>query len=98
MADRRQVQVEVLDLAAVEDMAGKVRAVGELPQMWEEVRRWREEHALTPSPEAHSFAVVGEALMYLHSAPDGTMLPHAVYPDGTEKVYTDFVHSESAYE
>jgi hypothetical protein len=42
--------------------------------------------------------VVGEALMYLHSAPDGTMLPHAVYPDGTEKVYTDFVHAESAYE
>ena len=96
MAGRRQVQVEVLDLAAVEDMAGKVRAVGELPQMSDEVRRWRDDHAVTPSPGAHSFVVVGETLMYLHSAPDGTVLPHACYPDGTEKVYTDFLHAESA--
>ena len=41
--------------------------------------------------------MVGETLMYLHRAPDGMIIPHACYPDGTEKVYTDHLHAETAY-
>jgi hypothetical protein len=35
--------------------------------------------------------------MYLHDAPDGVLVPHARYPDGSEKVYTDLEHAESVY-
>jgi hypothetical protein len=45
----------------------------------------------------HDHAVVGQTLMYLHDAPDGMLVPHARYPDGTEKVYTDALHAETAF-
>ena len=35
--------------------------------------------------------------MYLHDAPDGMLVPHARYPDGNEKIYTDLAHAESAF-
>ena len=41
--------------------------------------------------------MVGETLMYLHDAPDGMLVPHSRYPDGSEKIYTDLAHAESAY-
>jgi hypothetical protein len=98
MGSQRHVRVEVLDLAAVDQLAGKVEAAAALPEMSEKVRLWREAN---PSAAKHSdgfsFAVVGETLMYLHRAPDGMMIPHACYPDGTEKVYTDHLHAETAY-
>jgi hypothetical protein len=98
MGNRQQVQVEVLDIAAVEQMSGKVQAAADMPETSERVRRWRETHAsATNHPEGFSFAVVGETLMYLHRAPDGMIIPHACYPDGTEKVYTDLLHAETAY-
>jgi hypothetical protein len=52
---------------------------------------------VTTAEDGYSFAVVGETLMYLHKAPDGMIIPHASYPDGTEKVYTDHDHAEAAY-
>lgn len=97
MGDRRQVQVEVLDVAAVNDLAGKVQSAGGRPEMNHKVRLWREKHRVATAPEGYAFAVVGETLMYLHRAPDGMIIPHATYPDGTEKVYTDLEHAESAY-
>jgi hypothetical protein len=33
--------------------------------------------------------------MYLHDAPDGVLVPHARYPDGSEKVYTDAAHADA---
>ena len=35
--------------------------------------------------------------MYLHDAPDGVLVPHARYPDGTEKIYTDAEHADSLF-
>jgi hypothetical protein len=97
MADRRDVRVEILDVAAVDDMAGKVQSAAGRPEMNHKVRTWREKHRVTTAKDGYSFAVVGETLMYLHRAPDGMIIPHASYPDGTEKVYTDHDHAEAAY-
>lgn len=98
MGSHRNVQVEILDVAAVDQMAGKVQAAGTTPEMAERVREWREQNPdVAPHPEGYAFAVVGETLMYLHRAPDGMIIPHTCYPDGTEKVYTDHEHAEAAY-
>ncbi len=45
----------------------------------------------------HDHAVVGDTLMYLHDAPDGMLVPHARYPDGTEKIYTDLTHADAVF-
>ncbi|GAA1745232.1 hypothetical protein GCM10009681_15220 [Luedemannella helvata] len=92
----------MLDVAAVDQMSGKVQAAAASPEMDDRVRRWSEDNPLaakqaTRRPDGYSFAVVGETLMYLHRAPDGMVIPHACYPDGTEKVYTDHLHAEAAY-
>ncbi len=93
-----QLQVEVLDVAAVDQMAGKVEAAAAMPEMGDRVRQWRESNAAgARRSDGFSFAVVGETLMYLHRAPDGMIIPHACYPDGTETVYTDHLHAEAAY-
>jgi len=98
MGTQRDVQVEVLDVVAVEQLAGKVQAAAAMPETSERVRQWRDSHpSATNHPAGFSFAVVGETLMYLHKGPDGMIIPHACYPDGTEKVYTDHVHAETAY-
>ena len=93
----RDVQVEILDVAAVDDMAGKVQSAAGRPEMNHKVRRWRDKHRVTTAKDGYSFAVVGETLMYLHDAPDGMLVPHARYPDGNEKIYTDLAHAESAF-
>jgi hypothetical protein len=98
MGSQRQAQVEVLDVVAVEQMAGKVQSAAARRGMSDKVRRWRERNPVAPKQsDGFSFAVVGETLMYLHRAPDGMIIPHACYPDGTEKVYTDHLHAETAY-
>jgi len=99
MAERAQARVELLDLSAIEQMAGKIREAGARPEMSEKVRRWRDKHPAVPDDlDGFSFALVGDSLMYLHRAPDGMIVPHTWYADGTEKVYTDLPHAEMAYE
>ena len=46
---------------------------------------------------AHGDAVVNQTLMYVHDAPDGMVVPHARYPGGSEKVYTDAAHAGSVF-
>jgi hypothetical protein len=49
------------------------------------------------TPAARSFVVVGQTLMFLHTCPDGVVLPFAAYPDGTVKVYTDVNHARESF-
>ena len=92
------VEIVVLEARAVDEMVGKIRAASAAPTADAAVDAWRAEHGDEHYREkGHDHAVVGETLMYLHDAPDGMLVPHAVYPDGSEKVYTDLEHSESAF-
>jgi hypothetical protein len=92
------VVVEVLPAAAIDEMVGKVRAAAAAAGTAEAVAAWRAAHGDELwRAQAHDHAVVGETLMYLHDAPDGMLVPHARYPDGTEKVYTDPDHADVAY-
>ena len=92
------VEIVVLEARAVDEMVGKIRAAAAAATAPEAVASWRAEHGEEHYRErGHDHAVVGETLMYLHDAPDGMLVPHAVYPDGSEKVYTDLEHAESAF-
>jgi hypothetical protein len=92
------VEIVILEARAVDEMVGKIRAASAAPTAAAEVERWREEHGEEHYRDrGHDHAVVGETLMYLHDAPDGMLTPHARYPDGTEKVYTDHEHAETAF-
>ncbi|MGW2220542.1 hypothetical protein ACWCSD_36630, partial [Nonomuraea sp. NPDC001684] len=94
MGEPQQVQVEILDQVAIEDLIGKVEDVARQPGAADRVARWRAEHgAEHATPQARSFVVVGPTLMFLHPCPDGVVLPFAAYPDGTVKVYTDPEHA-----
>jgi hypothetical protein len=91
----RDVEVVILDVRAVDEMVGKIRAASASPGAADAVAQWRESHGPEAYPDAgHDFAVVGSSLMYLHDAPDGLLIPHAAYPDGTEKIYTDPDHAD----
>lgn len=95
---RPDVVVEVLPAAAIDEMVGKIRVAAAAEGTAEAVAEWRAAHGDELwRAEAHDHAVVGETLMYLHDAPDGMLVPHARYPDGTEKVYTDAAHADIAY-
>ncbi|NUR46867.1 MAG: hypothetical protein HOV71_01910 [Hamadaea sp.] len=98
MEQPRNLQVEILDRVAVDDLIGKVRSVAEQPGATDQVRQWRAdngpEHA---TPKATSFVVVGATLMFLRPCPDGVILPFAAYPDGTTKVYTDADHAGESF-
>lgn len=94
----RDVEIVLLDARAVDEMVGKVRSAAASPNAAEAVTAWRAEHGPEAYPDAgHDFAVVGSSLMYLHDAPDGMLVPHAAYPDGTEKIYTDAFHADSVF-
>jgi hypothetical protein len=93
-----EVQVTVLESRAVDEMVAKVVAVSSAPGAAEAVARWLGEHPTELwTARGHDHAVVGDTLMYLHDAPDGTVIPHVCYPDGRERVYTDLAHAELAY-
>jgi hypothetical protein len=93
----RDVEVVVLDVRAVDEMVGKIRAAAASGSA-DAVAGWREAHGPEAYPDAgHDFAVVGSSLMYLHDAPDGLLIPHVAYPDGTEKVYTDPDHADGLF-
>jgi hypothetical protein len=92
-------ELEVLDIAVIDEMVGKIRAAARAPGCADAVAAWRAEHGSELwVNKGHDHCVVGETLMYLHDAPDGMLVPHARYPDGTEKVYTDPAHADLAYD
>lgn len=92
------VEIVILEARAVDEMVGKIRSAAASPNAPAEVERWRAEHGEEHFRDrGHDHAVVGTTLMYLHDAPDGMLTPHAVYPDGTEKVYTYLAHAETAF-
>lgn len=96
--DRDGIEVIVLEGRAIDEMVGKIRAAAAAPIASTAVDEWRDAHGEEAwRDRGHDHAVVGETLMYLHDAPDGMLVPHARYPDGSEKIYTDPAHAESAF-
>jgi len=92
------VAIEILDPLVIDEMVGKVRAAAAASGASEAVDAWRAAHGAERfSAIGHDHAVVGETLMYLHDAPDGTLVPHARYPDGSEKIYTDPQHADALF-
>jgi hypothetical protein len=92
------VEVVVIEARAVDEMVGKIRAAAGAAGAAAAVDAWRTEHGdELMRDRGHDHAVVNQTLMYLHDAPDGMLVPHARYPDGTEKIYTDATHAGSAF-
>lgn len=89
------VTVEILPTAAVDEMVGKIRVAAAADGAPDAVARWAEASSADLGVlDGHDFAVVGTTLMYLSDAPDGLLIPHVLYPDGAEKVYTDAAHAD----
>lgn len=98
MDQPRNLQIEILDRVAIDDLIGKVHSVATHHGAADRVQRWRAKHGTEhATPKAHSFVVVGPTLMFLHPCPDGVILPFAAYPDGTVKVYTDPEHAGESF-
>ena len=98
MTTKRKIEIVVLEGRAVDEMVGKIRAAAAADTAATAVEEWRAEHGDEAMREkGHDHAVVNQTLMYLHNAPDGMLVPHAMYPDGSEKIYTDAAHAESAF-
>ena len=77
------LEIVVLEIRAVDEMVGKIRAAAAAPEAAAAVDAWRSAHGDERFRDrGHDHAVVGETLMYLHDAPDGMLVPHARYPDG----------------
>ncbi len=96
--DPSQYEVVVLDARAVDEMVGKIRMAALADGAADAVAAWRERHGHELlDARGHDHAVVGETLMYLHDAPDGMLVPHARYPDGSEKIYTDPEHADGLF-
>jgi len=96
--NRLSFRVEILSPATIEEMVGKIREASRAPGARDDVSRWRAAHGNELwHKRGHDFAVVGKTLMYLHDGPDGMLVPHSRYPDGTEKVYTDSAHAGEVY-
>jgi hypothetical protein len=92
------LQIEILDRGAIDDLIGKVGSVATEPGAADRVAAWRAEHGTEHhTPRARSFVVVGPTLMFLHPCPDGVILPFAAYPDGTVKVYADPDHAGESF-
>ena len=92
------LEIVILEARAVDEMVGKIRAAAGADGAKAAVEEWRTEHGdEAMRDKGHDHAVVNQTLMYLHDAPDGMLVPHAMYPDGTEKIYTDAAHAESAF-
>jgi hypothetical protein len=93
-----EFEIAILDLRAVDEMVGKIRAAAAVPGAADAVTAWREQHGREAWEDiGHDHAVVGTTLMYLHDAPDGLLVPHVRYPDGTEKIYTDAAHADALF-
>jgi hypothetical protein len=95
---REGVEVVILEARAVDEMVGKIRAAAAAGDAKAAVDQWRQDHGDEAFRDrGHDHAVVGATLMYLHDTPDGMLVPHARYPDGSEKIYTDALHAESLF-
>jgi len=91
-------EVCILEARAIDEMVGKIRAAAALSGATDAVAAWRAEHGEERWVHVgHDHAVVGETLMYLHDARDGMLVPHARYPDGSEKLYTDATHAAAIF-
>lgn len=100
MSEQEQAGAEIviLEARAVDEMVGKIRAAAAAPSAADGVSDWRTAHGdELMRDRGHDHAVVNQTLMYLHDAPDGMLVPHARYPDGTEKIYTDAAHAEQVF-
>jgi hypothetical protein len=84
--------IVVLDRRAIDDMVGKVAHAAEQRHSETELRQWLANHGHEHIDETRTYAVVGETLMYLHTCGDGMVVPVALYPDGTTKIYSDHEH------
>jgi hypothetical protein len=92
------VEIVILEGRAIDEMVGKIRTAARAEGTEDAVRVWREQHGEERwLDRGHDHAVVNDTLMYLHDAPDGMLVPHCRYPDGTEKVYTDAAHADAAF-
>jgi hypothetical protein len=92
-------EVRILEERAVDELVGKIQNAASAPGAAEAVEQWLAEHPTELwTSRGHDHVIIGNALMYLHDAPDGTVIPHECYPDGRERVYTDLAHAETAYE
>jgi hypothetical protein len=85
-------EIVVLDKRAINDMVGKVAHAAEQQHTESELTRWRATYGNEHVDEARPYAVVGETLMYLHTCHDGMVVPVALYPDGSTKIYSDHEH------
>jgi hypothetical protein len=93
------LDVRILEARAVDEMVAKIIAAANAPGAADSVERWLAEHPTDLWTErGHDRAIVGGTLMYLHDAPDGTVIPHECRSDGRERVYTDLAHAEVAYQ
>ncbi len=80
------VEIVTLEARAVDEMVGKIRAAAGLAGADAAVDAWRAAHGDEHWRErGHDHA------------PDGMLVPHATYPDGTEKIYTDLEHAQNLF-
>jgi hypothetical protein len=90
---KRTAEIVVLDRIAINDMVGKVAHAAEHRHSETELKRWRANYGNEHIDDARAYAVVGETLMYLHICSDGVVVPVALYPDGSKKIYSDHEHA-----
>jgi hypothetical protein len=89
---RPQGEIVVLDRRAINDLVGKVAQVAGQQHTETELKEWRARHGGEHVDDTRAYAVVGETLMYLHTCRDGVVVPVALYPDGSTKIYSDHEH------
>jgi hypothetical protein len=96
---REPPQLRILEGRAVDELVAKILNAAAAPGAAEAVARWRAAHPIELwTARGHDHVVIGDTLMYLHDAPDGTVIPHECNPAGRERVYTDQAHADRAYE
>jgi hypothetical protein len=92
------VDITILPIQAVDEMVHKIQQAAAWPGAADAVAAWRAEHGRERWADiGHDHAVVGGDLMYLHDAPDGTLVPHLRRPDGSEELFTDAAHARAIF-
>lgn len=92
------IKVTVLPFQAVDEMVHKIRLAAAAPGAAAAVAAWRDQHGHERWADiGHDHVVVGSELMYLHDAPDGTLVPHIRKPDGSEEMFADASHADALF-